>query len=467
MVTMMLMTLRKQRIPIGIFIFFSGFYLFTAQGMILSGDGTTNFFTIRALSETHSFLLSDNDCDTMERFVQVHPEGQCYGKYDVGLALSGLPLYIFGRSLSQGNPYERVSLPRLFVSTFNQFITAATCSVLYLLAYELSGSRRRALELAILYGLTTLAWPYASTYFSQPLVGLMLLTAVLLLRVGKNIYFILGAGIALGWAILTRLDTLPLVFAIYIYAYYQFQRLKMSRYNLLSRFILLTVTFTFTIMLFLLFNQLRGGSLLLDSYAGEGWTGDFREGSYGLLFSTRRGILFYSPLVILAIPGLVSLWRKGWQAETALIVALFMIQIFIYASWWVWDGGRVWGPRFLVSTHPFLILGVLPWLARDRHKKLVYIFATTGFVIQVIGVTTSPLAYLTRPDFIYTQESVSLAIFWQARDLFDKQVLSLIPNQAHGVLNYEQTILWALVATSLMFIGGFLFTIKFPERGLD
>ncbi|MCP4363293.1 MAG: hypothetical protein GY796_35280 [Chloroflexi bacterium] len=175
------------------------------------------------------------------------------------------------------------------------------------------------------------------------------------------------------------------------------------------------------------------------------------------MISPGRGIIFYSPLVVLAVPGLLLLWREKLPAEAALIVGLLLVQIATYASWWTWDGGWVWGPRFLVSTQPFLMLGLLPWLAKDRCKTLFFGLVTLGFLVQIIGVTTSPLYYLTRTHFTFTQTLYNPAaspIIGHAWDLFNRRVMLLMPSQAHGVLSRGQTILWGLVSIGLMVIGG-------------
>ncbi len=455
--------LRKHTIPIGIFLFFSGFYLLTTPGILASSDEIINFLTARALVEDQSFAL-EVDCQTFSIFVKMRPDGQCYGKYDVGLAFTGLPLYLLGRILDGPAPsdYNAFSLPRLIVSTLNQFVTAATCTVLYLLALELSASRKNALELSILFGLATIAWPYSGTFFSQPVIGFLLITAVLLLRKGKKPIYAFSTGVLLGWAILTRLDSIPLVCIILLYALYQFKTRTANRRDLLKNVLALAVPLILSVVLYLLFNLLRSGAILQNSYAGEGWTGNFLQGAYGLLFSPGRGIIFYSPLVILAVPGLWMLWQQGLKADVLLIVGLFLAQISIYAAWWAWEGGWVWGPRFLVSTLPLLMLGLLPWLERERYKILVISLVTIGFLVQVIAVTTSPVFYITTTHFSYDETlfipAASPIIGHTKNLLLDKNVMYLMVSQAYGVLSRGQTILWGGIAVILMLFGGKLLT---------
>lgn len=450
---------QKQLIPISLFLFFSGFYLFTTQEAFSAADGITNYLTTQALVETGSFIL-DIDCDSLARFVQVRPDGQCYGKYDVGLSLTSLPLYMIGRLVDKDaySHYTDNVIPKLFVSTLNQFVTAATCSVLYLLALEMSASRKSALELAVLYGLATIAWPYAVSYFSQPLVGLLLVTAVFfLLRFNKNRLYILGAGIALGWSIITRTDSVPLVFLVVIYAIYHFHDQSISKSDFLKKLLLLAIPLVIALAGVLLFNQIRSGNLFQNSYEGEGWTGIFWQGIYGLLISSGRGIIFYSPLVILAIPGLLWLWREEWQAEVALIIGLLLIQLIMYSFWWTWDAGWVWGPRFLVSTQPLLMLGLLPWLRQPRYKLLLLSVVVISFFIQIVGVSTSPAAYILRTNYTYAQtlyKPIASPLLGHTVDLLNKRVFLLIPSHARGVLSNGQTAVWAFVSIGLMGVGG-------------
>jgi hypothetical protein len=451
---------QKRAISIAIFFFFWGFYLFTGHGIISSSDGIINFLTVRSLVETHSFAL-DLDCDAVQQYAQVGNDGQCYSKYDVGMAITSLPLYLVGRLFSGPAPpdYDALSLPRLFVSTLNQFVTAATCTIIYLIGFHLTGSCRRALELTFLYGLTTIAWPYATTYFSQPLIGLLLLTAFYQLLSRYNKLSVLLAGVTLGLALLTRIDAFPLVFLIGLYALYKFRQRMQSWREIIVSLSLLALPIVLSFVAILVLNQWRYGKLIHNTYASEGWTGDFWQGIYGLLFSPGRGIIFYSPLVLLGVPGLWMLWQKGLKSESGLIMGLILIQVMTYAFWWTWDGGWVWGPRFLVSTQPFLIIGLQPWLEKDRLRPMLVILAMLGFSIQLIGVTTSPLVYLTRTDFSYEQTLYNPAatpILGQMQDLFNRRVTLLIPSQAHGVLSKSQTLLWTGFCFVLLLVSGSL-----------
>ncbi len=86
-------------------------------------------------------------------------------------------------------------------------------------------------------------------------------------------------------------------------------------------------------------------------------------------FSPLRGLFTLSPVLMLALPGIVLAWRKRIaRAEIALAAASFLLYTyftssFSYASW-----GWTTGPRHMTSLVPFLMLpaGVCVAAARRR-----------------------------------------------------------------------------------------------------
>lgn len=96
----------------------------------------------------------------------------------------------------------------------------------------------------------------------------------------------------------------------------------------------------------------------------------FLEGLGGLLISPNRGLLIYSPITALAIPGSWQLFRqfrkRGWDRDEGLLVGLAIASLLIflqYCFFVVWPAGTCYGTRYLTDIMPVLCLLVSYFLA--------------------------------------------------------------------------------------------------------
>lgn len=118
---------------------------------------------------------------------QVSVDGRQYAQYEPGQPVVALPFYWAGRAAAAFFPSgAHAYIVRFFVSLFGAFVTAATVATLYRLVGALGYGERIAVALALLYGLATFAWPYARTFYAEPLTTLALLAAFFWLRVGTE-----------------------------------------------------------------------------------------------------------------------------------------------------------------------------------------------------------------------------------------------------------------------------------------
>jgi hypothetical protein len=78
------------------------------------------------------------------------------------------------------------------------------------------------------------------------------------------------------------------------------------------------------------------------------------QGAAGLLVSPSRGLLVFSPVVLVAAAGLGAAWREGWRSDARWCALAAAAQFCAYACYSVWWGGHTYGPRYLIDLLPVL-----------------------------------------------------------------------------------------------------------------
>lgn len=66
------------------------------------------------------------------------------------------------------------------------------------------------------------------------------------------------------------------------------------------------------------------------------------------LFSVRKGLFFWSPVLLLAIVGIFMAYKRRKQLYTGLVVFLLLI-VYISSAWWCWYYAGAFGQRVAVD----------------------------------------------------------------------------------------------------------------------
>lgn len=344
--------------------------------------------------------------------------GQPYCHYGLLPSLLWIPFVVLGNLVHSLWPIVSEDYwQEFFVSFSNAFVVIA---ILRYMAWEwerLGLDHKRIAKGLCLFGLTTILWPYSKLPMSDPLMALGLFGAYCHWQRSDKTKHALLSGLWLGAALLSRKQAqalIPLFLLIFLWV--------PTLSNRFRRCVLLGVGFLPLIIVYLLYNYARWGSPVVEKYAGSE---PLHLLSFDVLIYRVLGVCFgeYSGIFIFNVVLLPLLFIAGkkWIERArasfyALSIIAFIHVVFI-AHLPYWTGEICFGARFFLFLIPFIALGyafVPPVLGRIS-TLLLYTAVLLGFSIQVLGVTTDPLAafwrrelYLSPTSYILTAHSSEL-----------------------------------------------------------
>jgi hypothetical protein len=388
-------------LALALFLFLLAVYLVTYSPRFHSSDGLAMF----SLAES---LVRRGEWDTDQiRWMGLQQgtfglDGHLYSRKGAGVSLLEVPLAWLGLAVPAWGAATTALL-------FNSLVTAATGALLLLYLRRLGYGDRIALAAGLTFGLATLAWPYAKTCFSDPLAGLCLLGAALaLLRfrdMGRALD-VFWAGLALAVAVATRYANAVLIAPFLVLLVVQIRRqtsavggqrssnlqLPTSNFqSLISNLFAFGAPLAVTAGAIAVYNVARYGNPFDTGYLPqENFSGDWLQGIAGLLVSPGRGLFLYAPVLLLALPALPALFRRH-RAEAALAWSMIAAHLLLYGKWYMWHGGYAWGPRFIIPTLPFFVIGMAPaveWARRSAWRWRGFLaLAIFSGLIQVLGLS--------------------------------------------------------------------------------
>ena len=107
------------------------------------------------------------------------------------------------------------------------------------------------------------------------------------------------------------------------------------------------------------------------------------------LLLASRGLVTLTPVLVMAVVGVVMMRRRGRAPEAAVIGAVGITYFLYNAGYWLPFGGGSPGPRFLIPALPFLALGLAP--AYRRMGALTLAVAIPSVTLMLAGALTFPL----------------------------------------------------------------------------
>ena len=310
--------------------------------------------------------------------------------------------YGLGMSLLFAAPYAVArwvdAYPVEAAMATNAGVFALTVVAVVSLARVLEATWGQAVVTSVLVAAGTPLLPLVATGFSELAVGTTAtlgLVAVAAARKGRTWAAPVG-GAAAGAATLLRSDSIALIGVVVGVALVVTSR----RWRTVLGFALGALPF---LAIWGWYNAVRFAAPWELGYTEDpGFVHPFGHGLYGLLLSPGRGLLWYAPLIVIALIGFRWAWRRD-PVVTAAAIALLAVRPLFFASWHAWSGGWGWGPRFLVPAMPALTVGVLEVVRRWRRSRwwlqapaAAVVLLSVG--VQVVGVSVDYTHWNARAD---------------------------------------------------------------------
>jgi hypothetical protein len=306
------------------------------------------------------------------------PNGGHVVKYPLGMSLFYALPFAVAHGIAMAGA---TSMPDGFSSTYQYAIQIGGLLWALLGLWVLRGVLRRYFDdlttaatlLAI--GLGTNFFCYASYDAPMSHGTLFMLNAMLLALTGRWLTHFrwgdaLGLGVVIGLLTLVRFTEAWNVLVPALWGLTSMAALRGRARNLWQHKgqVVLAAGVAGTLLLSqLLYWRYYGGAWHIDTYPNEHF--DFahphlREG----LFSIRKGWLTYSPLMGLALLGIMAL-RGRARASLPVLLTLLPMVLWVTYSWWDWGYGGSFGARPLISLYPLLSLPLAALLERAFRQR--------------------------------------------------------------------------------------------------
>ncbi len=126
---------------------------------------------------------------------------------------------------------------------------------------------------------------------------------------------------------------------------------------------------------------------MVNSYAAQGLGFTFLTPHlFGALFSTQRGLFFWSPVLLFAVAGMVV--ARGWARQVLAPSALvFALNVWVIASWTEWQYGAGYGHRAFIDSLGVLAVFLAAFFAwTAEHPRLVPYIAGVATLATLLSV---------------------------------------------------------------------------------
>jgi len=339
------------------------------------------------------------------------------------------------------------------------FVAALACLVFYLVV-KLHFSSKLAMVLTFVFAFATSTWSIGSQALWQHGMSelLLLLMIYIIIRNEQGYLYknLVALGLVAGLFIFNRPPDALLILPILIYVILWYR----------EKFWYFAVGGLITGLPFALFNFIIYGTLVggyVTNIPRLQFTLETFQHFFGLMIAPNKGLLVFSPILILSIFGFLVLYRLKTDRIRSLLMwfgpAIFLT-IIIYSLFDDWMGGYSYGPRYLTGFIPVIVIYIGIFfndclftmnssVKKNFYTVIITILILISTVIQVIGVFYYPYLIDVKMDNSRAWDLQNLTILMSYKDgasnlnSFTVQSIPPLPPLFDYSSNLKKTVLMA------------------------
>jgi hypothetical protein len=285
--------------------------------------------------------------------------------------------------------------PQLMAKVTASILVAAAGAMAFLAACEFAPVRSAA-WIALALGLGTGFWSLASQTLWQTesaVFGLALAVLAMIRKraSGRGLWTIV-LGVGLGVAVTARPQLMPAAAVLLV----GMRRVDSLRTALAASTIVAGAAAVLAVFYLRWFGHPLGALPLLTTMNADihrvGSSFGVTAGFAGLLISPSRGILVFSPIVLVPAAEALGWCRRKAPSLPAWCAIAAAAQFLVYGAYTVWWGGHTYGPRYLLDVLPLLVPAAAVAMSRP-HRRLWTLTAAAMFCWSVLVAGTGAFCY--------------------------------------------------------------------------
>jgi hypothetical protein len=375
-----------------VFVMAFGFYAATTQ-QLTGYEPETAAVTEGLVLEGH-FWDVENPAIPSLKAETAGEDGHFYARAGLLQPLLEAPFYAAGHFVDgHFGWHEPLPYRMVFLWFYNPFVAALAAVALFALVFLTRRSVGWGAAIAALFVFASIAWPYSKIGMETTFM-FTLITAFALAAWARRNPSLLAFGLtgfAAGATAATKPYALLTILPLAIFLWPSLTEMA-SREKVRHVLAACLPVLAWGIAM-AWYNWSRFGSPTNFGYHESSLALAMPFNTFGLLFSPGKGLIFYSPLVVLGVLGIPRLWRSDRNFAITLL-ASFVVLLCISGASKYW-GDEVWGPRYIVPAAWVFLVPIAWWVDTRRRRQILAGFTALAILVQFVGVSTQYARYMS------------------------------------------------------------------------